>query len=62
MNLKNKIIPNISSFDNDDDIIIFHAGTGLNSKNELITTGGRVYITSISDTIESCRKSLYHYR
>ena len=57
---KNKIIPNISSFDNNDDIIIFHAGTGLNSKNELIATGGRVLcITSISDTIESCRKKAY---
>ena len=53
-------IPNISSFDNDDDIIIFHAGTSLNSKNELIATGGRVLcITSISDTIESCRKKAY---
>ena len=57
---KNKILPNISSFDNDDDIIIFHAGTGLNSKNELIATGGRVLcITAISDTIESCRKKAY---
>ena len=57
---KNKIIPNISSFDNDDDIIIFHAGTGLNSENELIATGGRVLcITSISDTIESCRRKAY---
>ena len=57
---KNKIIPNISSFDNDDNIIIFHGGTGLNSKNELIATGGRVLcITSISDTIESCRKKAY---
>ena len=38
-------------------ISFFHAGTGLNSKNELIATGGRVLcITSISDTIESCRK------
>ena len=57
---KNKILPNISSFDNDDDIIIFHAGTSLNNNSELIATGGRVLcITSISDTIESCRKKAY---
>ena len=57
---KNKILPNISSLDNGNDIIIFHAGTGLNSNNELVATGGRVLcITSISDSIESCRKKVY---
>ena len=57
---KNKILPDISSFNNDEDIIIFHSGTSLNSINELVATGGRVLcITSISDTIENCRKKAY---
>ena len=57
---KNKILPNFSSIENDEDIIIFHAGTSLNNKNELIATGGRVLcVTSISDTIKSYRKKAY---
>ena len=57
---KNKILPNISSIENDEDIIVFHAGTSLNTKNELIATGGRVLcITSISDTIKNCRIKAY---
>ncbi len=58
---KNRTLPDISSLDNNDDIIIFHAGTGLNNENELIATGGRVLcITSISDSIENCRKKAYN--
>ena len=39
---------------------IFHAGTNLNSKKELIATGGRVLsITAISDTISDCQKKAY---
>ena len=57
---KNKVLPNFSSIENDEDIIIFHAGTSLNKKNELIATGGRVLcVTSISDTIKNCRRKAY---
>lgn len=42
------------------DAYVFHAGTALNKKNEVVTSGGRVLgVTALGDTIEKAIKKAY---
>ena len=44
----------------DDDIIVFHAGTAVNDKGELITNGGRVLnICALGHSLEETRQKVY---
>jgi phosphoribosylamine--glycine ligase len=44
----------------DDDSHVFHAGTTLNSKDEVVTAGGRVLcVTTLGDTVRSAQKRAY---
>jgi phosphoribosylamine--glycine ligase len=44
-----------------EDLMVFHAGTKLNSSNELVTDGGRVLgVTSLGDTLEEAIGKSYH--
>ena len=57
---KNQILPELDQLKKPDDIIIYHAGTGLDKKNRLIATGGRVFsVTSTGKNIEDCRNKVY---
>ena len=57
---KNIKLPDLNPPENQEILKIFHAGTSLNQKKELVATGGRVLsITAISKTISDCRKRAY---
>ena len=57
---KNQILPELDQLKKPNDIIIYHAGTGLDKKNRLIATGGRVFsVTSTGKNIEDCRNKVY---
>lgn len=51
----------INGIDNvDDDIIVFHAGTSFNDKNEVVTSGGRVLnICALGSSLEKTRTKVY---
>ncbi|MEG0367484.1 MAG: phosphoribosylamine--glycine ligase [Coprobacillus sp.] len=51
----------INGIDNvDDDIIVFHAGTSFNDKNEVVTSGGRVLnICALGSSLEETRAKVY---
>ncbi|MEG0549409.1 MAG: phosphoribosylamine--glycine ligase [Coprobacillus sp.] len=51
----------INGIDNvDDDIIVFHAGTSFNDKNEVATSGGRVLnICALGSSLEETRAKVY---
>ena len=47
-------------FDNSKDIFIFHAGTGLDQNNDLVTTGGRVLnVSALGVTIKEAKNKAY---
>jgi phosphoribosylamine--glycine ligase len=52
----------ISGIDNlDDGILVFHAGTKLDSTGRLVTSGGRVLtIVATADTIAQAKKKVYN--
>ena len=55
---KGKVITGLDKVD--DDIIVFHAGTAVNDKGELITNGGRVLnICALGQTLEETRQKVY---
>lgn len=51
----------INGIDNvDDDIIVFHAGTSFNDKNEVVTSGGRVLnICALGSSLKETRTKVY---
>ena len=55
---KGKVITGLDKVD--DDIIVFHAGTAVNDKGELVTNGGRVLnICALGQTLEETRQKVY---
>ena len=55
---KGKVITGLDKVD--DDIIVFHAGTAVNDKGELITNGGRVLnICALGQSLEETRQKVY---
>ncbi|AFX99435.1 phosphoribosylamine--glycine ligase [Candidatus Endolissoclinum faulkneri L2] len=56
---KNSVINSISEIENDD-VVIFHAGTSWDRERRLLATGGRVLgITAIGKDITQARKKVY---
>lgn len=50
----------ITGLDSVEDAIVFHAGTALNDKGQIVTNGGRLLgVTSIGNDIESAREKAY---
>jgi phosphoribosylamine---glycine ligase len=57
---KGKVILGVDDADELEDVIVFHAGTKVNSDGELITSGGRVLnVTAMGDTFEEARELAY---
>lgn len=55
---KGKVITGLDKVN--DDIIVFHAGTALNDKDEIVTNGGRVLnICAFGSTLEETREKVY---
>lgn len=55
---KGKVITGLDQLD--DDMIVFHAGTAVNDKGELVTNGGRVLnICALGQTLEETRQKVY---
>ncbi|OGI74444.1 phosphoribosylamine--glycine ligase [Candidatus Nomurabacteria bacterium RIFCSPHIGHO2_02_FULL_41_18] len=49
-----------SLFDNDDDIVIFHAGTKINEREQLVTNGGRVLgVSALGNSLEEALEKAY---
>ena len=59
---KDIILPDIPSYKDSNNLIIYHSGTKLNKNDELVSNGGRVLcITSISNTVSNCRENAYNF-
>ncbi len=57
---KGKVILGVSEAQAKNNILVFHAGTALNSDGELITAGGRVLnVVALGDTFEQARRRAY---
>jgi phosphoribosylamine--glycine ligase len=57
---KGKVITGIDEAELDTDIVVFHAGTKLNSENELVTNGGRVLgVSATGATLEEALAKAY---
>lgn len=57
---KGKLITGIDEAEMDNDIIVFHAGTKLNDKGELVTNGGRVLgVSATGATLEEALAKAY---
>lgn len=57
---KGSVIGNVDGAGADQDVMIFHAGTGRNEAGALIATGGRVLnVTSIGATVQDARAKAY---
>ncbi len=57
---KGKLISGIDEAEIDNDIIVFHAGTKLNDKGELVTNGGRVLgVSATGATLEEALTKAY---
>ena len=57
---KGKVILGIEEAEDLDDVVVFHAGTKLNSDGELITAGGRVLnVVALGDTFDEAREQAY---
>ena len=57
---KGDVIEGIEFADQLPDTVVFHAGTALNSEQQLVTSGGRVLgVTSVGDDIEQARRAAY---
>ena len=57
---KNQILPTLNNLKKTKDLTIYHSGTSINDKDELINSGGRVFsITAIGKNIEICRNIAY---
>ena len=55
---KGKVITGLDKVN--DDMIVFHAGTAVNDKGELVTNGGRVLnICALGQTLEETRQKVY---
>lgn len=53
-------IKGLENVENDNNVWVFHGGTTINEKNQLITTGGRVLaVTSIADDLEKAISICY---
>jgi phosphoribosylamine---glycine ligase len=57
---KNKVITGLEYFKNKNDVLLFHAGTSKNNKNEIITSGGRVLsVVGLGKNLEDTIKLTY---
>lgn len=57
---KGKVILGVSEAEQLENVIVFHAGTALNTDGELITAGGRVLnVVALGDTFEEARDRAY---
>ncbi len=57
---KGKVILGVEDAESMDNVLVFHAGTALNSDGELITNGGRVLnVVGLGSTFESARNRAY---
>ena len=57
---KNQTLPSLNDAKNVKDLTIYHSGTSINDKNQLINSGGRVFsITAIGENIQNCRNKVY---
>ncbi len=53
-------IKNIEAADNQNDQLVFHAGTAIDAKGQLIASGGRVLgVTGLDDTVTTARTKAY---
>jgi phosphoribosylamine--glycine ligase len=56
---KGKVIEGLDAFKNDDNVVVFHAGTDLNNK-EVVTSGGRVLgVTALGNSIKAAQDNVY---
>ena len=56
---KGKVIEGLDAFKNDDNVVVFHAGTDLND-SEVVTSGGRVLgVTALGNSIKSAQDNVY---
>jgi phosphoribosylamine--glycine ligase len=57
---KGKVITGLDAFQSLEDIVVFHAGTGTNSRGEVVTSGGRVLgVTALGRDIGHARDNAY---
>ena len=57
---KGTVIRNVEGADADQDVTVFHAGTGRNEAGDLIATGGRVLnVTALGATVAKAREKAY---
>jgi len=57
---KGSVIRHADEADNQNDQLVFHAGTALNADGQLVAVGGRVLaVTGLGDTATSARKTAY---
>lgn len=57
---KNTLIKDLGGAVNEDEVILFHAGTGHDKTGDLVSTGGRVLgVTGLGDTLQSARDHAY---
>ena len=58
--VKGHILPPLDVEDTFGKISVFHSGTSINKKNEIVSNGGRVLsITAVSENAEKCRDEVY---
>lgn len=56
---KGKVIEGLDAFKNDDNVVVFHAGTDLNN-GEVVTSGGRVLgVTALGNSIKAAQDNVY---
>jgi len=57
---KKKVINGLDYFTGKNDVFVFHAGTALNEKDEIITNGGRVLnVTGLGDSVKETIDKVY---
>ena len=57
---KGKVILGVEDAEELDDVIVFHAGTRVNSDGELLTSGGRVLnVVALAETFDEAREQAY---
>ena len=57
---KGKVILGVEDAEALEDVIVFHAGTRINSDGELLTSGGRVLnVVALADTFDEAREQAY---
>lgn len=57
---KGKVIKGLDSLKGRDDVFVFHAGTGVNDKGDIITTGGRVLgVTALGSDTKAAKANAY---